>query len=87
MKREIALRMPLEFKGMHRFIPITARQMGYKVFEMPVAHRARTAGQTKYENFSRAIPGLIDCFAVRWMRKRRVIARVEEITTGKEGDR
>lgn len=84
MKREIALQLPLEFKGMHRFIPITARQMGYKVIEMDVAHRARTAGQTKYGKFSRALPGLVDCFAVRWMRKRRVIARAEEIVAGKE---
>ena len=87
MKREIALMIPLEFKGMHRFIPITARQMGYKVIEMPVAHRARVAGETKYGKLSRAIPGLVDCFAVRWMRKRRVIARPEEIVAEKETTR
>ncbi|MFT3686211.1 MAG: glycosyltransferase [Phycisphaerales bacterium] len=48
MKREIALQLPLQFKGMHRFIPITAVHLGYKVVEMPVHHRARTAGETKY---------------------------------------
>lgn len=73
MRREIALRLPLDFKGMHRFIPVTARQMGYKVIEMPVSHHHRHAGQTKYGMgiVQRAIPGLIDCFAVRWMRARR----------------
>lgn len=73
MKREIALRLPLEFKGMHRFIPATARHMGYKVVEMPVAHRPRHAGEPKYGMgiTKRALPGLIDCFAVRYMRKRR----------------
>jgi glycosyltransferase involved in cell wall biosynthesis len=71
MKREIALAMPLEFRGMHRFIPVTARHLGYRVVEMPVNHRRRVAGVAKYGIWNRAIPGLIDCFAVRWMRARR----------------
>ena len=73
MKREIALRLPLEFKGIHRFIPVSARHMGYKVVEMDVVHRAREAGETKYGMgiVQRALPGLVDCFAVRWMRNRR----------------
>jgi dolichol-phosphate mannosyltransferase len=73
MKREIGLRLPLEFKGMHRFIPATARHMGYTVVEMPVNHRPRAAGTTKYGMgiTKRALPGLIDCFAVRYMRSRR----------------
>lgn len=73
MKREIALQLPLQFKGMHRFIPVTAVHLGYKVVEMPVHHRPRIAGETKYGFgiWQRALPGLIDCFAVRWMSKRR----------------
>jgi dolichol-phosphate mannosyltransferase len=71
MRREVALRLPLEFKGMHRFIPVTARQMGYTVVETPVNHRQRVAGVAKYGIWNRAIPGLIDCLAVRWMRNRR----------------
>lgn len=72
MRREIALAVPLQFKGMHRFVPVTARQMGYKLVEMDVRHRARTAGKTKYGfGVGRAFPGLMDCFAVRWMNKRR----------------
>ena len=73
MRREVALALPLEFRGAHRFIPVTARHLGYTVVEMPVNHRARTAGETKYGMgiAQRAIPGLIDCFAVRWMRSRR----------------
>lgn len=80
MKREIALQLPLEFRGMHRFIPVTARQLGYEVIEMPAAHRPRTAGVAKYGVWNRAIPGLVDCFAVRWMRGRRrpVTSRVCE---------
>lgn len=73
MKRDIAVRLPLEFKGMHRFIPVTARHLGFSVVEMPVQHRPRTAGETKYGMgiTKRALPGLIDLFAVRYMRNRR----------------
>jgi len=73
MRREIALRLPLEFRGMHRFIPVTARHLGYKVVEMDVSHRQRGANETKYGAgvLTRALPGLIDCFAVRYMRSRR----------------
>ena len=79
MRREVALRLPLEFRGMHRFIPVTVKQMGYRVVEMPVNHRARLAGQTKYGIWNRALPGLVDCFAVRWMRKRRRPVEAVEI--------
>ena len=82
MRREVALRLPLELRGMHRFIPVTARQMGCTVVEMPVSHRPRTAGETKYGMgiASRAIPGLVDCFAVRYMgaRRRPVLCEVIE---------
>jgi glycosyltransferase involved in cell wall biosynthesis len=73
MKRDVAMALPLEFKGMHRFIPATAASLGFTVVEMPVNHRPRQAGKTKYGMgiTKRAIPGLIDCFAVRWMRTRR----------------
>lgn len=73
LTREIALRLPLEFKGMHRFIPISAIRMGYRVVQMPVRHRPRVAGETKYGLgiTKRAIPGLIDLLAVRWMAQRR----------------
>lgn len=73
MKREIGLRLPLEFRGMHRFIPVTARHLGYKVVEMPVKHRPRVAGETKYGMgiVQRALPGLIDLLVVRYMRNRR----------------
>jgi dolichol-phosphate mannosyltransferase len=73
MKREVALALPLEFRGMHRFIPITAIHLGYRVVEVPVRHRPRIAGKTKYGFgiLQRALPGLRDLFGVRWMRARR----------------
>jgi hypothetical protein len=81
MRRELALQLPLEFRGMHRFIPITAIHLGYAVREMRVTHRPRVAGQTKYGFgiVQRALPGLRDLFAVRWMRTRRRPVVGEEV--------
>ncbi|QNN22343.1 glycosyltransferase [Planctomycetales bacterium ZRK34] len=69
-KRELGLQLPLQYKGMHRFIPVYARTLGYTVIEMPVHHRPRTAGEAKYGVWNRALPGLRDLIAVRWMRRR-----------------
>ncbi len=95
MRRAVARTLPLEFHGMHRFIPLTARQLGFTVIEMPVHHRPRTAGQTKYGVANRALPGLIDCLGVRWMRSRRCSvtfcelerpeSRGDNLTTTREG--
>ena len=87
MKREIATAIPLEYKGVHRFIPALARQLDYNVVEMPVSHRPRIAGETKYGMgiIQRALPGLVDCFAIRWMSKRRKpIASMEIERAGAE---
>ncbi len=72
MRREVALQLPLELRGMHRFVPHTAAQLGFTVVEMPVHHRPRTAGEPKYgTGLGRAIPALFDSLAVRWMDRRR----------------
>lgn len=67
---DIARQFPLQFRGMHRFMPVYARMLGAKVMEMPVNHRPRHAGVTKYGMVNRGLAGLIDCFAVRWMSRR-----------------
>jgi glycosyltransferase involved in cell wall biosynthesis len=73
MRREVAIALagPLEFAGMHRFIPVTARDLGFSVVEVPVRHRPRRAGRSAYGILDRGLSGLVDCFAVRWMRARR----------------
>lgn len=83
MKAEIARNLPMDFKGMHRFIPALANQMGFKVVETPVNHRPRTAGTTKYGLgiWQRALPGLMDCFSVRWMGKRRRPTMAHEVSS------
>ena len=72
MRIEYARRLPLEFKGMHRFIPAFTALLGGEIREMPVTHRPRHAGSTKYGLglLSRGPAGLADLLAVRWMAKR-----------------
>src|SRR5438045_4453904 len=60
------------FKGMHRFIPALIRGAGYRLVEVPVNHRPRRFGQTKYGFGSRALRATIDMFGVRWLLSRRL---------------
>ena len=62
------------FNGMHRFLPTLLRLQGYKVVEILVNHRPRTRGESKYGIGNRMFRGLIDCFAIRWWRRRCVPA-------------
>jgi glycosyltransferase involved in cell wall biosynthesis len=66
------------FTGMHRFLPTLVRMQGFKVVEMPVNHRPRRFGVSKYGAMNRAFRGLADCFAVRWMGKRMLHYRASE---------
>ena len=66
------------FTGMHRFLPTLVRMDGYKVVEMPVNHRPRRFGVSKYGAMNRAARGLVDCLAVRWMTKRALHYKVRE---------
>jgi glycosyltransferase involved in cell wall biosynthesis len=67
---EVLEALPLQFRGMHRFVPYCARLAGHRVVETPVAHRPRAQGRSKYGLADRAGPGLRDLLAVRWMRAR-----------------
>ena len=66
------------FTGMHRFLPTLVRMQGFRVDEMPVNHRSRQFGVSKYGAMNRAFRGLADCLAVRWMAKRNLQYRVKE---------
>lgn len=77
VRREAVERVTL-FNGMHRFLPTLVRMQGYKVVEMPVNHRPRQYGVSKYGAMNRAARGLVDCLAVRWMGKRMLNYRMTE---------
>ena len=60
------------FKGMHRFIPALVKAAGYRLVEIPVNHRPRRFGQSKYGLGNRALRATIDMFGVRWLLSRRL---------------
>lgn len=72
--RRDALRDIPVFNGLHRFLPTLLRMQGFKVVEVRVNHRPRTAGVSKYGVGNRTWRGLVDCMAMRWFRKRSVSA-------------
>jgi glycosyltransferase involved in cell wall biosynthesis len=77
MRRECADAL-VPFKGMHRFIPALVRGAGYKLIEIPVNHRPRRFGQTKYGFGSRAVRATMDMFGVRWLLSRRLNYKIRE---------
>jgi dolichol-phosphate mannosyltransferase len=68
--RRHALREVPSFNGMHRFLASILRFQGFLVAEVPVNHRARTRGVSKYGVGNRLWRGLRDTVAMRWFKKR-----------------
>jgi dolichol-phosphate mannosyltransferase len=58
------------FTGMHRFLPTLLRIEGHRVIQLPVNHRPRTRGRSKYGVRNRVFRAFVDLLAVRWMKKR-----------------
>ena len=69
MRSEYVKRVKL-FRGMHRFLPTLLRMEGATVTELPVSHRPRRHGSSKYGIGNRAFVGFVDVLAVRWMQSR-----------------
>jgi dolichol-phosphate mannosyltransferase len=67
------------FDGMHRFYPTLARLAGFRVIEVPVAHRERASGASKYGVWNRLWKGLSDLRTVRWMQRNRLTYRKERV--------
>jgi len=81
-RRECIDRMKM-FDGGHRFFATLVRMDGWRVTEMEVNHRPRTAGKTKYGFMNRFFKVLRDAFAVRWMHRKTIAWRAVERTRGK----
>jgi dolichol-phosphate mannosyltransferase len=69
MRRECVSAL-IPFKGMHRFIPALVKGAGYRLVEVPVNHRARRFGKSKYGLGNRALRATVDMFGVRWLLSR-----------------
>jgi glycosyltransferase involved in cell wall biosynthesis len=76
--RRAALDRLILYRGMHRFLAALLRMEGFRVREVPVRHRPRHAGRSKYGNWSRMWAGLADLWAVRWMARRRLDYEIAE---------
>lgn len=70
--RRDALRQLKLYHGMHRFLPTLLSMDGFRVTQLPVSHRPRVSGQSKYGLGGRAVTGFADLLAVRWMQRRRL---------------
>ncbi len=69
----------LPFNGLHRFLPTLAVAAGMKVVEIPVNHRPRLSGASKYGVWNRLFRGLADLRAVKWMIDRRMTYRATRV--------
>jgi len=67
------------FDHMHRYLPALMLRAGWQVKSVPVNHRARGAGQSKYNNLNRALVGIADLRGVSWLIKRSRRTGVEEV--------
>lgn len=70
------------YTGSHRFVPTLLRMRGGRVLEIPVNHRPRRFGRSKYGVMNRAAVGLADLLMVRWMQSRWLRYEVAEDVGG-----
>jgi len=67
--RAVFLDMP-RFDHMHRFMPALFQREGYEVLSVPVNHRERTRGKSKYGLHNRLWVGIVDLFGMMWLIRR-----------------
>jgi dolichol-phosphate mannosyltransferase len=80
--RRECLRGLVLYRGFHRFIPTLLRMRGYRVIEVPVSHRPRRFGRSKYGVLNRAAVAFADLLAIRWMKARLLRYEVVEDVGG-----
>jgi dolichol-phosphate mannosyltransferase len=67
--RDVFMDLP-RFDHMHRFLPALFQRHGARVISVPVSHRERTRGTSKYGMLNRAFVGIVDIVGVMWLRRR-----------------
>ncbi|HUH07867.1 MAG TPA: hypothetical protein VML96_08670, partial [Egibacteraceae bacterium] len=66
LRAEVAEELPL-YGEFHRFVPVLAHDLGFRVGESPVRHRARHAGQSKFVSLLRFPKTLLDLLTVLFL--------------------
>jgi dolichol-phosphate mannosyltransferase len=79
IEREAFLRLPY-FDHMHRYLPALIKRAGFASVSVPVGHRPRTRGTSKYGMLDRLWVGLYDLRGVAWLMRRPKVTDVEEIS-------
>ena len=69
MHRATFLELPF-FDHMHRFLPALYQRQGTRVISVPVNHRPRTRGTSKYGLHNRLWVGIVDMYGVMWLKSR-----------------
>jgi dolichol-phosphate mannosyltransferase len=77
-EREAFLDLPY-FDHMHRYLPALMQRAGWKTISVPVNHRHRASGVSKYNNLNRALVGLRDLRGVAWLIVRSKRTAVKEL--------
>jgi dolichol-phosphate mannosyltransferase len=77
-ERALFLDLPY-FDHMHRYLPALVKRAGFQSLSVPVNHRERTAGVSKYNNLGRAWVGLKDLRGVAWLIQRSKITGTQEL--------
>jgi dolichol-phosphate mannosyltransferase len=77
-EREAFLDLPY-FNHMHRYLPALMQRAGWKTISVPVNHRHRASGVSKYNNLNRALVGVRDLRGVAWLIARSKRTAVEEL--------
>lgn len=70
-QRDMFLQLP-HFNHMHRFLPALVQRAGQRVISVPVDHRPRMRGTSKYGVNNRLWVGIVDLFGVMWLIRRRI---------------
>ncbi|HEV8587075.1 MAG TPA: glycosyltransferase family 2 protein [Methylomirabilota bacterium] len=83
MRRECLAAIP-PYSGMHRFVPTLLRMAGFRVVEVPVSHRPRHLGRSKFGVWDRAVPAFVDLLVVRWMMRRTFRGQSRDVTQGED---
>ncbi|PIQ36234.1 MAG: dolichol-phosphate mannosyltransferase [Lysobacterales bacterium CG17_big_fil_post_rev_8_21_14_2_50_64_11] len=78
-ERAIFLELPY-FDHMHRFLPALIHRAGWQTVSVPVNHRPRTAGISKYGMWNRLWVGIADLRGVAWLARRTRRTQTTEIT-------
>jgi len=76
--RAAFLDMP-RFDHMHRFLPALMIRRGGAVVSVPVHHRPRERGVSKYGVWNRLWVGIVDLFGVMWLQRRANLPKVESL--------